>query len=214
MGGCVFLESHPRHAPRTIAYYRVMKNSLALILALALAPAPAFAQAGPPPDVAAMPSPNPQALAAMQQSRAQLEALRTQTRTRLLTTLTPAHRAMFANVIGQLALSIQPNATAAATQLDAVLSPAEKQSVLAIEAAQRANAKAIMDQTRAAFEAGLTADQRARMDQHRAQMDAARQSHAGGMTRTPDAGMILLRTLGNIGPAFGHPGPHMDGMRG
>ncbi len=183
-----------------------MKSSLVLALALTCSPVVAFAQGVPPPGPdMAQGSPH---RAAIRQMRAQAEQLRVQTRSRILTALTPAHRAAVANVVGQLVLSADPNPRAAAQALDATLTPAEKQSVLAIEQAARSNMQALFTQQRAAFESTLTADQRARMQQHAAKMEAFRQSHPLPADAN-DPGSIVLRTLGNMGGPRGMPGHPM-----
>jgi len=185
-----------------------MKHSIALLLALAFAPTAALAQSEPPPGPPGMhgvPLSNAQ-IAAMRQVHTRAEALRVQTRGRMLAALTPAHRTAVANVFGQLALSANPDPRAAAQSLDAVLSPAEKQSVVSIAAAERSNMHVIMQQARAAFASTLSADQRARMAARETEMQARRQGHplppgAG------DPGALVLRTLGG----FGGPGPGMHG---
>jgi hypothetical protein len=188
-----------------------MKRSIVLSLALILAPVAALAQsdppAGPPAPVGAGPS--AAQLTAMRQVHEQAAVAHVQTRSRMLAALTPAHRAAVANVVGQLALAANPDPHAAALSLDAVFSPAEKQSIVNIAAAERSNLHALMQQARATFESTLTADERARMAQHEAKMQAMRQSHplppgAG------DPGAIVLRTLGE----FGGPGMHGPGMHG
>jgi hypothetical protein len=186
-----------------------MKRSIIIFcLALAAGPAPVFAQQTAPPDgpPPAFASPNPQMIAAMRQSRVQMQQLRQQVRSRMLASLTPAHRTAFANLVSQLALSVEPNPRAAATQLDAILAPAEKQSVLTLAAAERTSMEAIMQQTRAAVEATLSADQRARMAQREAKMEAFRSSHPRA-AHAADPGMILLRTLASFGPEHGFGGP-------
>ena len=175
-----------------------MKRFVAFALALALAPATALAQVPPPPETAGVAAPSAQQMAAMQQVHAQMEQFRLQSRARLLAALTPQHRAAVANVVGQLALSPNPDPRAAAQQLDAVLAPAEKQSIVNIDAAERANMHALMQQARAAFEASLSTEQRARMAQHAAQMHAFMQSHPRP-AKVSDPGSIVLRTLGNFG---------------
>jgi hypothetical protein len=142
-------------------------------------------------------------MSVMRQVHAQAEAAHVQTRARMLAALTPAHRTAVANVIGQLALAASPNARAGAQALDAVLSPAEKQSILNIAAAERSNMHALMQQARTTFESTLSADERARMEQHKAKMQAQRQSRPRP-PYAPDPGAIVLRTLGT----FGGPGMH------
>jgi hypothetical protein len=147
--------------------------------------------------------------AAMEQSRAQLQQLRLQSRSSILAALTPAHRTMVATIVGQLALSPNPNPRAAASSLDAVLLPNEKQSILNIDAAVRTNSRAIMQQARSAFEASLTADQKAKLAARQAQMAANRQAHPH-IARVADPGTIVLRTLADMGGPG--PGPHGHGF--
>jgi hypothetical protein len=183
------------------------KRSVLLSLALTLGPAPALAQGAPPPG--ALPpapgapppafAPSAQQRALMRQAHAQLEAFRLQTRVRILAALTPQHRATVATLAGQLVLSANPDPRAAAQALDAVLSPAEKQSILVISAAQRASMRAFMQQQRATFSAGLSPDQRAEMARREAERQAYVQSHPRP-ARVEDAGKVVLRTLGDFGP--------------
>ncbi len=53
-------------------------------------------------------------------------------RTQILSTLTPAHKALLAEIAGQLATAANPDYTGAAKRLDAALSASEKQHILAI----------------------------------------------------------------------------------
>jgi hypothetical protein len=177
-------------------------------LALVLAPAVATAQVEPPAGPAGAPAITLQQRAAMQLMHSQLQAAHVQTRARVLAALTPAHRTAVANVFGQLALSPNPNPRAAAQALDAMLAPAEKLSIINIAAAERANMKTLMEQQRAAFESTMTADERARMTQREAQRQAFMASHPRA-ARVPDAGAIVLRTLGG-GFGGGPGGMHDD----
>jgi hypothetical protein len=178
-----------------------MKRSIVLSLALVLAPAATFAQSapppGPPPGMGCA-APNAAQMAAMRHVHAQAEAAHAQTRARLLAALTPAHRTAVANIFGQLAVSVNPDPRAAAQSLDALLSPAEKQSVLTIAAAERANMHALMQQARAAFESTLSEDQRAQLARREAK-------------RAADPGAIVLRTLSDVGGRRGMLGSEMHG---
>ncbi len=113
-----------------------MKYALGLIsLVFLLAPAAAGAdESSPPPSApAAMGTPavgERRGFHDMRQERAQFEQLRLQARTQVLGALTPAHRALLANVVGQLAVAPNPDPRAAAKQLDAALSPAESKAIL------------------------------------------------------------------------------------
>jgi hypothetical protein len=121
--------------------------------------------------------------------------------------LTPAHRTAVANIVGQLALTVNPNPRAATQALDAVLAPGEKQSILNIAAAERANTQTLRQQQKVVFEANLTPAERAHAAQREAQRQAYRQSHPRP-AHVPDPGAIVLRTLslGNPGArwAFAH----------
>jgi hypothetical protein len=185
-----------------------MKSSLLLSLALFLAPAAAFAQAGPPPppdatDGAHAP-PTAAQMAAMQQMRAQMEQMHVQVRSQMLGSLTAQHRTAVASIVGQLALSANPDPAGAARQLDLILSPGEKQSVLNVAANAHNTMHAMMEQHRAQMESTMTADQRTQMAAREAKMQAFRQSHP--RPEMNDPGTIVLHTLG----AFGGP----EGMHG
>lgn len=92
-------------------------------------PAVAFAQQAPPQGPMGMPN-----SAAWKQMRAIHEQFRSQ----VLGAITPAHRALLAQVVGNLAVSTNPDRRAAAQQLDAALSPAEKAAIFADAKAMRA----------------------------------------------------------------------------
>jgi hypothetical protein len=187
-----------------------MKRSIVLGFMLVFAPVVAVAQTTPATTTTTTapfgrPTLTPQQQAAMQQVRAQFQQQRLEMRASLLQALTPAHRTAVANVLGQLALTANPNPRAAAQALDAFLAPAEKQSILNIAATARNNMKVLMQQQRAIFSASLTPAEQAKMAQRQAQRQAFMQSHPR-TAYVPDAGSIVLRTLGTFG-AEGHGGP-------
>lgn len=167
-----------------------MKRFLLLSLALAGMPLAAAAQAAPPNGS----SLNPQQQSALQHVHVEVQQYRLQARTRLLAALTPAHRGAVANIVGQLALSAQPNWRAAAQSLDALLTPAERESVVTIAAAERSNLRALAQQQRSIVSATLSADERARIAARAAQRQAFRQSHPR-TAHVADPGSIVLRTL-------------------
>jgi Spy/CpxP family protein refolding chaperone len=170
----------------------------------------------------------------MRQLRMQMMQIRQQARQQMLAALTPAHRQLLANVVGQLAIAPTPDRRAAARKLDAALSPTEAHAVLAAELSARNQSRSLMQTARAQFEASLTPDQKAAM----AAREANRPKWQGGgpgqepgqgpwqgrgrMHRTPDAGRTLLEVaLG--GPGEGHgmgrgpgrgPGPGPGGPGG
>jgi Spy/CpxP family protein refolding chaperone len=193
-----------------------MKAIAILTFALALTPGIAFAQTNPAPPrdgpggPAGMQRPRPD-FAQMQQLRKQMMQIHQQTRQQILADLSPAHRKLLADVVGQLAVSPNPDREAAAKTLDAALSPNEAQAILAAETSART-------QSRAQFEANLTPDQKAAM----AARDANRPKWqgqgpgAGRRRHTPDAGRTLLElALGHgEGRGMGGPGMHGRGMDG
>ena len=190
-----------------------MRQLIAILsLGLLLSPALASAQdAGAPPPPRATPTAQQRAL--MEQTRTQMQQIHAQARSQMLASLSPAHRTAVANVIGQMAISPNPNPALAARQIDAVLTRAEGQSILRTHQAAKAQMQTLHSQMRAQFESSLTPDQRAQMEAHRAQFA---QGHPGGMNARPsstDPGSILLRALG---PEHGgmHGGPGGPGGMG
>jgi len=185
-----------------------MKSIALFTFALALAPGLAFAQTAtpvaPPAADGGFQHPHP-SFAQMQQLHAQMTQIHTQARLQILASLSPAHRALLANIIGQLAIAPNPDRAAAARALDAALTPGEARSILATQTAARNQSHTLMENARAQFEASLSADQRAQMAQRFAQRpeDPARTASV----RTPDPGRTLLEVA--LGHGEGHGfGPH------
>jgi hypothetical protein len=185
-----------------------MKSIALFTFALALAPGLAFAQTAttpvaPPAADGGFQHPHP-SFAQMQQLHAQMTQIHTQARLQILASLSPAHRALLANIIGQLAIAPNPDRAAAARALDAALTPGEARSILATQTAARNQSHTLMENARAQFEASLSADQRAQM----AQRDAERPADARPpMQRTLDPGRTLLEVA--LGHGEGHGfGPH------
>lgn len=192
-----------------------MKRLLTVLALVATTSVPVFAQEGPPPGpmgpppgAAAPASPSPQQIAAMQQFRSRMEQIHLQAREQMLASLTPAHRAAVANVIGQSAVSANPNPDAVASQIDAILSQGEKNGVLSAESNARASSRSLMESMHAQMEANAPADVRARMQQRDASRGPDKNRTA---ERTPDAGRSLLR-LAEFGHGAEPPGP--GGFRG
>jgi hypothetical protein len=196
-----------------------MKRIALVALALVLAPVIGSAQdappPGPPPD-GAMSAPNPQRMAAMRQVREQMMQLRTQTRTEMLAALTPQHRTAIANVLGEAAVSPNPDPRVVAQRIDSLLSRSEAQNVVNLAASERANARSMMESARAQFVASLPPDEQAKMKDREAAMAARPRPERD--ERTPDPGRELLRTmLGFDSPSprgFGVPGPGGPGPGG
>ena len=187
----------------------------ALSLGFLLSPALVMADDATAP-AGAPPPPSPAMRQAMEQARSQMLQMNLQARQQMLASLTPAHRAAFANIVGQLAISPNPNLPAAAQQIDRLLTQAEGQAILRTHTSLRTQQKAMMDQMRAQFEASLTPEQlaqmqarRTAMEANRPPMDQARQQSAAA--RTPDPGRILLESALGRGEGHGYmmhgPGP-------
>jgi hypothetical protein len=162
---------------------------LALALMLAV-PAMAGAQQ-------AQGSPDP---AMRQQFRAnmqQMMKLHQQFRTQVLGALTPAHKQLYASVVGGLAIAASPDPRAAAKQLDAALSASEKTAILNAEQQFRTQMKSMHQQM---------------MANHPWPKPSGspwpKRSHGPRKPHTPDAGEILL------GMAGGHGGMMMGRMHG
>jgi hypothetical protein len=187
-----------------------MKRIGLLTLAFLLSPVAGFAQDAPPPgpppaaDAVAPPGgPGPQRFADMRENRAQMEQLHTQARAQMLGALSPAHRTLLANIVGQLAISANPDPRVAAQQLDAVLTTGEKQSILTVHTQLRAQMRTMMEAARARMEASLTPEEKTEM----AAREANRQDRPRSeMRATPDPGRELLEMAIHAGPPEGmHP---------
>jgi hypothetical protein len=173
-----------------------MKNSLfALALALGMMPMAALAQ-----DTNAPPAMTDQQRQAMHQTFerfAQQEMqLHQEMRSQILSSLNPTHLREVGATIGNLAITQNPDMQAAARQLDRVLSPGERQRVLAAHEAFRSQSRQLHEQMRSEMQSMMPADHPDMM------------KHDGGMMQRPpqDAGTILLMALS--------PHPMMDMMHG
>ena len=136
-----------------------MTNKASLLLAaLLVIPAAASAQtpstpATPPQAVAPGAGPtmmkhhlpfSPADMAKMKAQMATMEAAHKAVRAKILAALTPAHRALLADLVGQLAIAANPDPEAARAKLDAALSASEKTNILAIHNAAMAQMHAMM----------------------------------------------------------------------
>jgi len=130
----------------------------------------------------------------MEQTHQQMDQLQTQLRSKVLGSISPAHRQLLAQVVGNLAISPNPDWEAAARQLDSALSPSEAQTVLAAHQAGMQQMMSIMQSAHQRVQSLLTAQQRQQMTtMHGA---GGPQAHAmfvhGGSPGQITAGMILL----------------------
>jgi hypothetical protein len=199
-----------------VGYDTGMKRIALVALAFVLAPVIGSAQqdAPPPgpPDGAAMSAPNPQRVAAMRQVREQMMQLRTQTRTQMLAALTPQHRTAIANLLGEAAVSANPDPRVVSQRIDALLTRSEAQNVVNLAASERVNARNMMESARAQYVASLSPDEQAKMKEREAAM-AARPRRQRDQ-RTPDPGRELLRTMLGFGGGDMHGGPRGFGGPG
>lgn len=119
----------------------------AAIVAVALSTLPCIALA----DQTGYASPSPQmrdAFSAMQQAHAKTDQLRAQARLAALNALTPAHRTLLAQVVGQLAVSSNPDVPRAASSIDTALSPNEQRSIQNISSSLESQSRQIMEAAR------------------------------------------------------------------
>jgi len=138
----------------------------------------------------------PMTPAMIQQHLAQLQHFATEQqafRSQMLGALTPAHRALLAQIVGGLAIAPAPDLAGAARQLNAALSSAEAQNVLRLEQARESAALQEMQQLAAQSGAPQTS-----LGTARSPTGANRVYSTATATATApfggDAGSILLRT--------------------
>lgn len=183
-------------------FQRVLMTAAALsVSALPLAvSAQTTTQPGmnPPPNGA--PGARAGRFAQMRQMRRQMEQIRTQARTQMLGALSPRQQALLATIAGRLATAQQPDFRAAAQQLDAALSPSEKQAIVAAERNARTQMRAAFASMRPG---GPNAGRNAGPNGERPNRPAQTRR------RAPDAGAILLASALHFGgPMHGGHGEH------
>jgi len=190
---------------------------LPLAIAAALA-VPAFAadtQPGTAPAAAApgaeREAPSADQMAAMRQAHEKMQALHQQMRVQMLGSLSAGHRNAVANIIGQLAVSAEPDPRGAAAKIDALLSSGEKQSIANALNNERQSRTTLMESIHQQMLASAPADQRAemqaRMDEHAARMKDMMTRMA---SQPMDPGMELL----HLGIGEEHDVMYGSGMMG
>ena len=161
------------------------KSFFALALALSLIPAVTLAQ-----DSNTSQQPTDAQRQAMHQMHEQFEQserqLHDQLRSQVLSGLTPAHRRAIAAEIGNLVISPNPDLDAAAKQLDAILSPGERQRILGAHAAYASQARQLDEQMKTQMQSEMP-------DSHPPTRD--HMMTAAMQTQMRDPGWILLRAL-------------------
>ena len=170
------------------------KSFLALALALSVMPLAAVAD-----DSSAPPQMTPEQRQAMRQTferyATQEEQLRQQMRLQVLNSMTPVHRRAVGATIGDLAIEANPDVTAAAKRIDTVLSPGERQRIIAAHSTFFTQSRQLHDQMRTELRSEMPADA------HPPSTDGPR-NHTNAMQF--DAGTLLLGVLS--------PRPRMMGM--
>jgi hypothetical protein len=170
------------------------RTFLALALALSVIPIAALAD-----DSDARPQLTPTQRQAMQQTfqrfAAQEEQLHQQMRFQILSAMSPVHRRAVGATIGDLAIAPNPDLTAAAKRLDALLSPGERQRVLAAHTAFFTQSLQLHDQMRSELRSEMPAADHPPSTKHDNDNEMAQMQ--------PDAGTVLLGVLS--------PHPHMMG---
>ena len=191
------------------------KGFLALALALSILPVAAIAQSAPTVTSDAPPAMTDQQRQAMVKEfkavHDQAEVLHKQYRAQVLNSITPIHRQTVANLIGQLAISANPDKSVTAKQIDVLLSGAERNAILAAHNNYLAQSKKLHEQAWQEMQKYLPAG---------ASQGTGHKMHSmNGKTHTQinDPGEILLRTLSGdeghgmhggmfpMGPPMGQP---------
>lgn len=185
-------------------------NSKAFLLFLALASAPLLALAqtpSPAPATTAPASPMPagpmrftpaQMRAHMQAFRGfheQAERVHKAARARMLAVLTPAHRALLARLVGNLAIATNPDPRATARELDTALSTRERQAVLDAGHSEMQEMHALMERMRSQMQTKGAA-----IEGHGMMQGGGMMARTHCERHTPDAGFVLLH-----GVMPGHP---------
>jgi hypothetical protein len=183
-----------------------MKNLASAFIAATIMAIPLVASA----DQTNPGQPNGAAMTIMQQTHAKMEQLHSQARLSILNALTPAHRTLLANIVGQLAVSASPDAEAAARQLDASLSQGESRAVLNVSASFEQQARQIMEATRQQLQASGVGPPGG---MHAMGPGSEGMRAMGGAQEPNDAGTVLLGMAAKaIAPHHGWP-MAMPGMR-
>jgi hypothetical protein len=136
-------------------YNRAMSKSFfSLALALSLIPAAALAQ-----DTNASQQPTDAQRQQMHQMFEQFgqqeRQLHDQLRAQILSVLTPAHRRALAAEIGNLVLSPNPDIDSAAKQIDATLSPGERERILQAHAAYASQSRQLHEQMKSQMQSEM-----------------------------------------------------------
>ena len=166
-----------------------MKHLLSALIAFALI-APVAALADDASDASPLNSPG---MAIMQQAREKIDQLHAKARTSMLGALSPAHRTLLAQLVGQLAVAPSPDTAGAAKQLDASLAPAEAKSIVDISTSSEQQVQQVMEDARNQMQASMP--QGGPGQGRYGGMRGMNAMGGGGQAQT-DPGMILLAMAG------------------
>jgi hypothetical protein len=134
--------------------------------------------------------------AAMQAAHQRMEQLHQQARSQILAALTPAHKALLARIVGELAIAPTPDVEGAARQLNAALSPGESGSILKTANGFHQAMRASMEATRAQIEKSEPSEKGATVEKHV-------EFHSMSANHALDAGHILLMLASPSGHGMG-----------
>jgi hypothetical protein len=127
----------------------------------------------------------------------EIRAAQQATKAKMFGSLSAAHRAYVANVIGNLAISSKPNPKAAIAQIDATLTATEKAAVINAHAAGMKQMRALGKRLRAQMQAQWQASGASPRPRW-----SHRPMHRMHKPRTPDAGAFLLQAAHGPGPGM------------
>jgi hypothetical protein len=163
-----------------------MKKLLSIIsLAALLGPAVALA------DEVAQNAPSSPHAAVFEQVHQKMAQIHNQARSQILASLTPAHKAALANIVGQLAIAPNPDVDGAARQIDTLLSTGEKQSIVRIHDQAKAQMRSVMEAAHQQMAASMPAGDHVVMQAPK----EAQERGEGTSAAAPDAGRMLLHML-------------------
>jgi hypothetical protein len=170
------------------------RTLLALALALSVLPVAALAQDAnaPAPSTDAQ---RQQMHQTMERFMQQAEQLHQQMRVQMLSAVSPAHLRAIGATMGELAIAPNPDMQAAAKRIDMILSPGERQRILAMHSSLRDQMRQLHDQMRT------------EMQNEMPNLPPMMDDHKNGMMMQhmlSDAGSVMLMALS--------PHPMMDMM--
>jgi hypothetical protein len=173
------------------------KVFLALFLALSMVSVAALADDWTPGGPALTPAQRQELSTTLRSFGQREEQLNKQFRSQILSAISPDHLKAVADLVGQMAVSSNPDPRAAAQQIDSLLSQSEQQAILSAHNTFREQSKALHEQLRRQLVSeripGASSHNNGPMQMRRP-------------SEQPDAGTVVLHTLGHFGMEMGHHG--------